>query len=124
MQTQIHRCVQLPLTMAIQIDPVRLDVDEAVPIGLILNELITNSLKYAFPNNRQGELKVSMKKVGDILTLKVNDNGVGFDKDFQTVVVNAKSFGWNLINLFADKLEAELTVENKMGTHVTMVFKV
>ena len=107
-----------------QIDPVRLDVDEAVPIGLILNELITNSLKYAFPNDRQGELNVSMKKVDDILTLKVNDNGVGFDKDIQTVIVNAKSFGWNLINLFADKLEAKLTVENKVGTHVTMVFKV
>jgi two-component system, sensor histidine kinase PdtaS len=107
-----------------QIDPVRLDVDEAVPIGLILNELITNSLKYAFPNNRQGDLHISMNKKDDVLTLKVSDNGVGFDKDIQSVIVNAKSFGWNLINLFADKLEAKLTVENKTGTHVTMVFKV
>jgi two-component system, sensor histidine kinase PdtaS len=107
-----------------QIDAVRLDVDEAVPIGLILNELITNSLKYAFPNNRQGDLHISMNKKDDVLTLKVSDNGVGFDKDIQSVIVNAKSFGWNLINLFADKLEAKLTVENKTGTHVTMVFKV
>jgi two-component system, sensor histidine kinase PdtaS len=121
---QTYNIAENRITAHTKIDTIRLDVDEAVPIGLILNELITNSLKYAFPNERKGDLDILLQKKEDILTLKVNDNGVGFEKDIQSIIVDAKSFGWNLINLFADKLDAKLTVENKNGTHVTMVFKV
>jgi two-component system, sensor histidine kinase PdtaS len=121
---QTYNISQNRITAQTNIDPIRLDVDEAVPLGLILNELISNSLKYAFPNEKQGILHVALEKKDNIVNLSVSDNGVGFDKDIQSVLTDAKSFGWNLINLFADKLEAELTVENKNGTHVNMRFKV
>ncbi|TAE52331.1 MAG: hypothetical protein EAZ89_08640, partial [Bacteroidetes bacterium] len=65
------------ITFHLDMPELELDVDTAVPLGLIVNELITNSLKYAFPDGRAGTITVSLQKTGDQLDLLVADNGVG-----------------------------------------------
>ncbi len=103
------------------IDAIKLDVDTAIPLGLILNELITNVLKHAFPNKREGILEVSLLRgANDLINLLVRDNGIGFN---DTTFKQAKeSFGWSLIELFTEKLNGQLTLANGHGTSVNLQF--
>lgn len=100
------------------IDDLNLDVDTVIPIGLILNELITNSLKYAFRDKEYGEISVMLKKVGDNLVLKVRDNGDGFPPD--SSMQPETTFGIKLIKAFAQKLKARLSIYNDNGACVEM----
>jgi len=59
------------------VEDIHLDVDSAIPLGLIINELITNSLKYAFPNGREGTIEILLHREEERLRLSVSDNGVG-----------------------------------------------
>lgn len=106
-----HELVELH----IEVDPILLDVDTAIPVGLITNELITNSLKYAFPGGRSGNLLVSLKEKGDALELQVKDDGVGVSGE----VTQSSSFGMKLLNAFKQKLNAEFTIQNSKGLEVT-----
>ncbi len=104
----------------IAVEDIALDVDTAVPIGLVLNELVTNALKYAWPGVRSGELRVRVEREGERLFLSVIDDGVG-----STAIggphEGASGFGLNMIRTFADKLKAEWDIErNEEGTTVTM----
>ncbi len=99
-----------------EIDPLLLDVDTVIPIGLILNELITNCLKYAFPNNRKGSIKVMLSIVEHKLILSVYDNGIGLPQDFEQGV--KKSFGHKMINAFLQKLKGEMKMYSEDGTKV------
>jgi len=103
------------------IDPLNLDVDTAIPVGLIVNELISNTLKYAFPDDKEGELIVSLKQKNDALELKVSDDGVGMPSDFNAD--ESKGFGMRLIQVLGEKLEATLSITSGQGTQVFMKFK-
>jgi two-component sensor histidine kinase len=71
------------------VDPILVDISQAVPLVLILNKAITNSIKYAF-NDRGGEIKISLKIVkNNNLKLKVNDNGKGFPENFDVNNLNS-----------------------------------
>ncbi len=99
-----------------EIELINLDVDTVIPIGLILNELITNCLKYAFTNKNEGVIKVSLKKQNNILYLSVYDNGKGLPEDF--VPGAKKSFGHKMINAFLQKLNGTIKMYNDAGTKV------
>jgi len=102
-------------------DTLELDVDTAVPIGLIVNELITNSLKYAFPENTKGNISISLSKSNpEILTLKVVDNGVG---KIESLTPKGTGFGSQLIKLLTQQLNGEMTEESENGTTVSFHFK-
>ena len=91
-----------------------LDVDTAVPIGLVLNELVTNALKYAWPGERTGVLRVGLRRATDALELLVADDGVG-----AAATSDAQGgFGLNMVRTFAGKLKAEHAVERANGTRV------
>lgn len=94
-----------------EVEPIMLDVDTAVPLGIILNELVTNALKYAFPEGRAGTLTVSLKEVNGKLELRVKDDGVGPD----TAHSSDFSFGMKLLNAFKSKLNAEFETKNENG---------
>jgi two-component system, sensor histidine kinase PdtaS len=99
-----------------------LDVDTAISIGLITNELLTNSLKYAFENKDKGEIKISMNESdneGGIL-LKISDNGIGKPVDGKA---HGTGFGTQLINLLTKQLDGKLTYEVNNGTIVSLYFK-
>jgi len=96
-----------------------LDIDTAVPIGLIINELITNAVKYAFPNDQNGTLKITLeKRSSDILHLVVSDNGVG-----KSAMTKGTGFGGQLISLLTMQLNGKMTEENLNGTTVLFDFK-
>ncbi|MBK8565895.1 MAG: ATP-binding protein [Saprospiraceae bacterium] len=102
-----------------EVDAPRMDVDTLIPLGLILNELVSNALKHAFPNERPGEVAVSLKSLENALHLEVRDNGVGFAEHQKAKF--EKSFGFEMVKTFAAKLKAKLEVVSEEGTLVRLV---
>ena len=103
------------------LDRLYLNLDAAVPCGLIINELISNSLKYAFPDGRAGEVRVELREQPDHMArLVVSDNGVGLrtDIDWET----ARSLGLRLVRTLAEQLGAKLEVHSREGTQVQLTF--
>ncbi len=103
------------------VDPLLLDVDSVVPIGLIINELMSNALKYAFPDNRKGLIQLSLKEEEKGLRLSVKDDGVGV-KNMETLK-NKDSFGYELIDAFTQKLNADLITESINGLSVQLLIR-
>jgi two-component sensor histidine kinase len=101
------------------IDDLNLDVDTMIPLGLVLNELVSNSLKYAFRNGKEGELNVVLKKQPEHLLLRVSDNGAGYPVGLS--VKDGKSFGMKMIRAFAQKLKANLNIYNNNGAVTEML---
>ena len=102
-------------------DNLELDVDTAVPIGLIVNELLTNALKYAFPNDSNGNILISLSQsTPETLTLKVADNGVG-----KVIGLSPKGtgFGTQLIKLLTQQLDGKMVEEHTNGTSILFQFK-
>jgi two-component sensor histidine kinase len=105
----------------LQIDPVHLDISQAIPVGLIINEAVTNSIKYAFPDQRKGEISISMTGDGQMVTLKLADNGIGMPEvNFEE---EAESLGLRLIKGLSDDIDADIAFEVEQGTKITLVFK-
>lgn len=103
-------------------DTLELDVDTAVPIGLIVNELLTNALKYAFPEDRNGTIQISLSQATpETLSLKVTDNGVG---KVAGVSPKGTGFGSQLIQLLTQQLNGTMTENGENGTMVAFNFKV
>ena len=103
------------------IETLHLDVDTLIPLGLILNELISNSLKYAFEESEDGQIQVKLKEKDQRLMLEVKDNGIGIPEELKSG--RASSFGLKLIQTFAQKLNAQLLIENQEGTVVRLLIK-
>lgn len=103
-------------------DQLELDVDTAIPIGLIVNELLTNALKYAFPNDRNGNIKISMSRASsEILTLKVADNGIGKTTE---AAPKGTGFGSQLVQLLTQQLNGKMKEKHDDGTAITFEFKI
>jgi two-component system, sensor histidine kinase PdtaS len=100
------------------IDDLTLDIDTMIPLGLVLNELVSNALKYAFRDHETGALHIALKKKGEDLQLKVNDNGAGFPEGLDPHT--GKSFGLKMIRAFAQKLKARLHIYNQQGACIEM----
>ncbi|PHR71356.1 MAG: histidine kinase [Lutibacter sp.] len=102
-------------------DNLELDVDTAVPIGLIVNELLTNALKYAFPEDQKGNIEICLAQdTPEILTLKVVDNGIGKIKG---QAPKGTGFGTQLIQLLTQQLNGKMTEIIKEGTSIFFQFK-
>ena len=103
------------------IEELNLDVDTVIPIGLIVNELISNALKYAFPGARRGKIFVGLKEINNNIKLVVRDDGIGITEKQKSDM--GTSFGYRLIEVFKNQMEAELQVDGRNGTQVTMYIK-
>lgn len=97
---------------------VALPVDKAIPCGLILNELITNSLKHAFRDGRSGTIRVSLARVEDRVELEVSDNGVGLPP---SVDQTSGSLGLQLIRMLSKQVGADLCVDGAHGMSVRLM---
>jgi two-component sensor histidine kinase len=109
------------ISLQTDIDKLSLDVDTMIPLGLIINELVSNSLKYAFEGMERGQLFISLKEKEGSLHLLVRDNGRGFPPG--THIQEMQSFGLQLIAAFAQKLKATLELYNDNGAVVCMKIK-
>jgi len=105
--------------LKLDLDDLDIDIDTLVPLGLIINELISNSLKYAFPNDAIGNILVSLKEEKDYLNLTVKDNGIGFDVEN----ISPNSFGKRLVSSLVNQLEGKLTLSTKDGTEVNIIIQ-
>ncbi|HEY9597510.1 MAG TPA: PAS domain-containing protein [Cyanophyceae cyanobacterium] len=109
------------VTLKTQIDQIFLEVETAIPCGLIINELVSNSLKYAFPGNRQGEIKVEFKaNNNDTLMLIVRDNGIGIPQEFD--IETTTSLGLTLVQGLVEQLDGTLSVDCSQGTEFKIIF--
>ena len=101
---------------------ISLRIDAAIPFGLIINELVSNSLKYAFQEDRKGEIKVAIRSNdrGDV-ELTISDNGVGMpeDVDFR----KTDSLGLNLVDALVRQLQGEIELYREKGTGFIITFK-
>jgi two-component sensor histidine kinase len=105
----------------LQIEPVKLELTQCIPLSLILNEAITNAFKYAFPDGLKGVISISLTAVSDHhLLLSIEDNGIGLPSGFS--VTKQDSMGLNLINGLSADLGAELTISSQLGTKVAVRF--
>jgi len=96
-------------------------IETMLPLGLLLNELVTNSLKHAFPDNRKGNIKIELEKNRNKYLLKYKDNGIGFK--IQQNGNFSKSVGLILIDSFIQQLDGKLKKVSKSGTNYEISFK-
>ena len=109
------------VSIEIQTDNVRLPVDLATPCGLIVNELVTNALKHAFPDSRAGTIRVAMRQTPDgELVLSVADTGVGLPAGMD--VGKTTSLGLQLVHQLARQLQAKVDVSRGRGTEFSLSF--
>jgi two-component sensor histidine kinase len=131
--------------MYLDIEETFLGMDTAVPLGIIINELISNSLKHAFPPGRKGEIRIKLYRTEEVkenegisnnndsigsknsddktiqYRLLVSDNGVGFPEDID--LKNTSSLGLQLVNILVEQLEGTIELEKDEGTVFRIIFK-
>jgi two-component sensor histidine kinase len=108
--------------IVLAVEGIEFSLDTAMPCGLIVNELVSNCFKYAFPDFREGRIVVSLdrREEDGFYILKVRDNGIGFpgEIDFR----NTESMGMQLVNIFTEQLEGEVELSRRGGTEFKIIF--
>ncbi|MBE9210246.1 PAS domain S-box protein [Nostoc sp. LEGE 06077] len=100
---------------------VSLNIDQAIACGLIINELISNCLKHAFPNEKKGTITITLQNINDHIEMSIQDNGVGIPNDLDWN--NSSSLGLSLVyDLVTEQLEGSMTLERNHGTKFTIQF--
>jgi two-component sensor histidine kinase len=108
------------ISLELKVDEESVDIDTAVPLGLILNELITNAYKYAFPNAGSGRIVVELKRLTDQLLLRVSDNGVGMPPNHEPG--SGDSLGLSLVHGLVRQLGGSIEWSKGSGTSVAIQF--
>ena len=99
----------------------QLTVDQAIPCALILNELVTNALTHAFPDGRTGTIDISVASKGNVVTMVIRDDGIGFSVD---APARNTGMGFRIVRTLAQQLGGTLNVERRDGTIVTVSFPI
>jgi PAS domain S-box-containing protein len=108
------------IDLELDIENVELNIETSVPCGLIINELVSNSLKHAFPQGRNGKIIVKFHKIKDKYVLMVGDNGIGpLEK---SVLESSKKLGFNLVKSLIKQLDASLEILESEGTLYQITF--
>jgi PAS domain S-box-containing protein len=116
-----YRTDDTQITLTLSVDQVLLDVDTAIPCGLLLNELISNCLKHAFPDHRKGDVAVDLHAdPSGLVTLTIRDDGIGFpaDLDFR----NSNTLGLQLVTGLVEQLQGTITMTRDVGCAFTITF--
>ncbi|MCC6410348.1 MAG: sensor histidine kinase [Saprospiraceae bacterium] len=106
------------VTIECAMEQLDVDIDTAVPLGLIVNELLTNTLKYAFPDGRKGNVRIKLeKRPGGLLHLEIADNGVG-----KSGITHGTGFGTQLVSLLTRQLSGSMREDVQNGTTISFDF--
>jgi PAS domain S-box-containing protein len=120
---QFYRNVSAKIALKLEAEDIWLGIDTAIPCGLIINEMVSNSLKHAFPENRKGEIRITFQKTdNDEIIMRVKDNGVGLpgDLDFR----NTRTLGLQLVSTLAEsQLQGKIELNRDEGTEFIIGFK-
>ncbi len=110
------------IRLELSVEPIHLTVDQAIPCGLILNELVTNSLKHAFGDGRAGAINITLRKIDfDSVELTVADNGIGLPPGFRTE--NSHSLGLQVVQTLIGQLRADLAITSEDGASFSFSWK-
>ncbi len=109
------------IKLVINVENRMLDINTSIPLGLIINELLTNSLKYAFPDDKKGIIIIIFSKTDDEFTLIIKDNGIGLapNIDFR----NTDSLGLNLVNNLTRQIDGNIELDYDEGSEFRITFK-
>jgi PAS domain S-box-containing protein len=109
------------INMIVDVEDIRMGIGSAVPCGLIINELLTNALKHAFPGGRKGEIVVRMKRdISGVITLSVMDDGAGLPRE--TDIEASQTLGLRLVRILIKQLEGSISVRSRKGTEFIVRF--
>jgi len=109
------------VSLRLELEPISLELNQAIPCGLILNELLANCLKYAFPHGRRGEILIALRSDADHITLRVADNGIGLPAGLDWR--NTKSLGLRIVNILARQLKGAVHNEPGGGADFSLIFQ-
>lgn len=109
------------IDLKINVENILLDINTAIPLGLISNELITNSLKHAFPNGIGGEILVNFHSINGNYEFTVKDDGVGFPEDMNYKELD--SLGLQIINNLTDQIDGKISLTQSQGTEFKITFQ-
>lgn len=113
--------INCDIFLDIKIDPIKFSIDTIIPLGLLINEIISNTLKYAFVNRNKGVIKIHLTKLGDNkFVLIAGDNGIGMPKEI--FEGESTSLGVELIKIFTEQLDGEIKQLETEGTVYELVF--
>jgi PAS domain S-box-containing protein len=128
-----HGVIAGHITVSYEMESMLFTIEKAIPLGLIVNELVTNALKHAFPAGQQGEIRISLQECAGparrapadhgcapTYELIVADNGIGLPAN--QIPEQQKSLGMNLVSMLAKQLQAELEVKTGPGTEFRIIF--
>jgi two-component sensor histidine kinase len=110
------------IKLELDLGDANLSLDQAIPCGLIINELVSNSIKYAFPSNKQGKIRIELIKEDNKIYLKVSDNGIGLPDNLD--VENTDTLGLQLVYILISQLDGDIKVINKKGTTFLLNFTI
>lgn len=108
------------ISFVLDLDDINIGIDTAIPLGLIINELVTNSVKYAFSNG-EGTLTIKLKSLPEQMELTVADDGIGLPKNI--VIENTKTLGLQLVNSLVGQLDGQMELNRNTGTEFKIIFK-
>ncbi|MFL5753536.1 MAG: PAS domain S-box protein, partial [Bacteroidia bacterium] len=103
-----------------EVENLLLNLDTSIPCGLIVNELVSNALKYAFPDNKEGYIFVQLKREKNKIVLSISDNGIGLPKDLD--YRNTESLGLQLVVTLVEQIGGEIAINTEKGTNFTITF--
>jgi two-component sensor histidine kinase/TolA-binding protein len=105
----------------LNIEKISLTQAIAIPVALIINEAITNSIKYAFPDKVGGEIRVSLQEEDESIKLELADNGIGMNNDIEDL--DSVSLGWQLIKGLSKEIKGDLKIKSESGVGITIIFR-
>jgi two-component sensor histidine kinase len=106
----------------LELDEVEVNINQAVPYTLLLNEVVTNAYKHAFKEAEKGEIQLSLKNKDNLISLQVKDDGKGVDRDID--LESPSSLGMTLVKTLSDQLQGTLNIDSgDSGLSVDLTFK-
>ncbi|MBF0558761.1 MAG: PAS domain S-box protein [Nitrospirae bacterium] len=114
-------CRKTDIRLKVTVDDIFFNIDTAIPCGLIITELVTNSFKHAFGKREKGEISVELRQNGGIFNLLVRDDGVGLPEGF--VPENTASLGLQLVHTLTEQIGGRISITSDSGTEARLVFE-
>lgn len=101
-----------------------INIDTAIPLGLLVNEVITNSFKHAFKGNKSGMIQLSASTSGNTATVEIKDNGIGLPPNYKELLSNTNSLGFELISILTQQINAKMEIDNTSGAAFKFTFAI
>lgn len=116
-----HTAKEGQIIPLIEVEDIMLNIETAIPCGLIISELISNSLKHAFPEGKKGNIRIALRPRGNEYELLISDNGIGIPEniDFK----NTNTLGFKLINNLVSQIDGKITLDKSHGTKFKITFR-